>query len=131
MEEQNKTESFRFTYSAKEQKEIRQIREKYAPTPDQPDEEALLARLRALDRGVTRRGTVVSLTMGIVGTLLMGLGMSCCLVWMGSWFIPGVCIGVLGIASIALAYPVYARVTQKERERIAPEILRITDQLLL
>ncbi len=31
---------------------------------------------------------------------------------------------------IALAYPVYNRVLKKERARIAPEILRLTEELL-
>ena len=42
----------------------------------------------------------------------------------------GIIIGLGGIVFVALAYPVYTRTLKKERERIAPEILRMTDELL-
>jgi len=31
---------------------------------------------------------------------------------------------------LAVAYPLYNRTLKKERERIAPEILRLTDELM-
>ena len=42
----------------------------------------------------------------------------------------GILVGVAGMALVALAYPVYNRVLKKERQRIAPEILSLTDELL-
>ena len=42
----------------------------------------------------------------------------------------GVAIGLVGMIMVALAYPVYNRVLKKERERIAPQILRLTDELM-
>ncbi len=75
-------------------------------------------------------GTVGAMVMGVGMSLVMGLGMCCCLAWSGVWFIPGIIIGLIGIVGIALAYPAYTHITQKERERIAPEILRLTDELM-
>lgn len=118
-------EVFSFDYSAQQQEEIRRIREKYAPPAMDKME-----RLRELDRSVYRKGTVVSLIFGIIGTLIMGVGMTCTMVWQGVWFIPGIVLGLAGIVVLALAYPIYEKVTQKERERVAPEILRLTDELM-
>jgi uncharacterized membrane protein YadS len=42
----------------------------------------------------------------------------------------GVAVGIVGMILIALAYPVYNRILKKERQRIAPEILQLTDDLL-
>ena len=42
----------------------------------------------------------------------------------------GVPVGLTGLVLVALAYPVYNRVLKKERERIAPEILRLSEELL-
>jgi hypothetical protein len=42
----------------------------------------------------------------------------------------GVIIGVVGIVLVCVAYPLYNRVLKKEREKIAPEILRLTDELM-
>ena len=68
--------------------------------------------------------------MGVVGCLLLGVGMCCTMVWTGELFIPGIIIGLAGIALVAAAYPVYSRITRKEREKIAPEILKLTDELI-
>lgn len=117
-------DSFQYTYSAKQQQEIDSIRKKYLPP-----EEDKMERLRRLDRAAAKKGAVVSTVIGIIGCLMMGVGMCCSMVWMGSLFIPGIIIGLLGIALIAASYPVYSKITKKQREKIAPEILRLTDEL--
>ena len=42
----------------------------------------------------------------------------------------GILVGIAGMVMVALGYPVYNCVLKKERERIAPEILRLTEELL-
>ena len=42
----------------------------------------------------------------------------------------GILIGLVGMVLVAFAYPLYNRVLRKEREKIAPEILRLSDELL-
>ena len=116
---------FEYTYSAPEQEEIRKIREKYLPK-----EETTMDRLRRLDESVTKKGRVLSLTLGILSCQIFGAGMSCCMVWAGPWFVPGIGSGVIGLAGIAAAYPLYRQITAKERERITPEILRLTEELM-
>ncbi|MBP3705084.1 MAG: hypothetical protein J6I98_06080 [Clostridia bacterium] len=123
--ENKENETFTFTYSAKEQEEIKNIRKKYAAP-----EENKMELLRRLDAGVTKKGTTAALIVGVLGTLLLGIGMCCCMVWQGAWFLPGVIIGVIGIAVLSAAYPLYNHVTRKERKKIAPEILRLTDELM-
>ena len=118
-------ESFEFTYSAPEQEEIRRIREKYMPRQER---QSKLERLRELDEGVTRKGTVAALILGILGALILGLGMSLCMVW--ELFMPGIPVGVAGMAMAGVAYPVYTRVTEREKERVAPEILWLTEELM-
>lgn len=125
MEHDHNCEAFQYTYSAKEQEELKQIRSKYIPK-----EESKLEQLRRLDAGATKKGMVRALTVGILGTLILGVGMCCTMVWAEALFFPGILIGVVGIFLVSAAYPLYARTTKKEREKIAPEILRLTDELL-
>lgn len=118
------------TYSAGQQEEISQIRKKYIP--QKPDK---MEQLRALDAGVTRKATVVSMSIGIIGALIMGLGMSLVMTDLGSLFgaaafTAGIVTGVIGMILIACAYPLYNRTLKKEREKIAPEIIRLTDELM-
>lgn len=123
--EQKQTEGFQYSYSAKQQEEIKRIRSKYeAPQEDK------MAYLRRLDESAGKKGTILSIVLGVIGTLILGVGMCCVLVWQNTWFIPGIVIGIVGLAVLSLAYPVYLQVTKKEREKIAPEILRLTDELL-
>ncbi|MBQ4095804.1 MAG: hypothetical protein IJC65_05185 [Oscillospiraceae bacterium] len=121
----NNKDSFSYTYSAGEQEEIKRIREKYLPK-----EADRMQQIRDLDKSVTTKGTVLSLILGVLGTLVMGLGMSMCLVWGEKLFVMGVIIGVLGIAALSIAYPVYSYITKKEKERVAPLILSLTEELM-
>ena len=116
--------TFTYTYSAKQQEEVQRIRKKYLPP-----EEDKMEQLRRLDRSSTRKGTIVSIIVGAAGCLLLGGGMCCTMVWMESLFIPGVVIGVVGIAVVAAAYPLFNAITKKERERLAPQILKLTEEL--
>ncbi|MGN0633563.1 MAG: hypothetical protein ACI4JW_06795 [Oscillospiraceae bacterium] len=121
----DKKGTFSYTYSAKEQAEIQKIREKYVPK-----EEDKIEQLRRLDKSVTDKSTVVSLVVGIVGSLVLGFGMSCCMVWTDTLFVVGIIVGIIGIALVCAAYPIYNYVTKKEREKIAPEIIKLTDELI-
>lgn len=133
MENKNSDTSFKYTYSAKEQDEIRRIRQKY-----QQQEEDGISRLRELDAKVSKKATVISLVLGIAGALVMGGGMSLVMTDLGVVLgmqdivriILGIVAGLLGMVLVALAYPVYNKVLKKEREKAAPEILRLTEELM-
>jgi len=117
-------ESFEYTYSAAQQAEIERIKSKYVPK-----QESKLEQLRKLDASVTRPGMIVGLLLGIIGCLIFGGGMSCCLVWGEHLFVAGIVLGLLGMLLMILAYPIYARITAREKERIAPLILALTEEL--
>jgi uncharacterized membrane protein YeaQ/YmgE (transglycosylase-associated protein family) len=117
-------ETFSYTYSAREQEEIKKIREKYIPK-----ETDKMEQLRRLDESVTKKGTVISLVIGIIGALILGTGMSMCMVWT-ELFVLGIIVGIVGIVMVSAAYPLYSYVIKKEREKIAPEIIRLTDELM-
>lgn len=122
--------AFEYTYSAKQQQEVEEIRKTYLPK-----EEDKMEQLRKLHAMPTQKAQAVSLAIGIVGALILGTGMSLFMTDLGAALgrfamVIGVIIGLAGIILVALAYPAYNRVLKKERERIAPEILRLSDELL-
>lgn len=126
-------ETFRYTYSAREQEEIKAIRQKYAAKEETEDK---MTQLRRLDGAVTRKATTASLILGIIGALIMGSGMSLIMTDIGKALGTslalglGIGVGIFGIVLVSLAYPVYNRIVRKEREKIAPEIIRLTDELM-
>ena len=122
--------SFEYTYSPQRQQEVEEIRKAYLPK-----EEDKLSELRKLHAIPTRKAQTVSLTVGIIGALIMGTGMSLCMTDLGAVLgsyamIAGVLTGLTGMVMAAFAYPVYNNTLKKEREKIAPEILRLTDALM-
>ena len=123
-------QAFEYTYSAGQRQEIEAIRKKYLPK-----EEDKMEQLRRLHAIPTRKAQAASIVIGILGTLILGTGMSLCMSELGAVLghlamIVGILVGVLGLILVALAYPLYNFVLRGERRRIAPEILRLSEELL-
>lgn len=126
----NQDNSFSYSYSAAQQAEVKKIRSKYVEKP-----ESKLEQLRALDHSASKKALTWALVIGILGALIMGTGMSLVMTELGKLLgvyamVIGVAVGLFGMLLVLLAYPIYNRVLQKQRARIAPEILRLTDELL-
>ena len=117
--------TFNYTYSAKEQAELEKIRKKYMPI-----EQDKLSYIKNLDKSVGNKATMWSIVIGVIGALIMGTGMSICMVASKSFMVLGIVIGLIGMGIVAVAYPVYTRILKKEREKIAPEILRLTEEIM-
>ena len=127
---ENKEEAFSYTYSAAQQQEIESIRKKYLPK-----EEDKMEQLRRLHHSATQKAQACSIALGVIGALILGTGMSLCMTELsgflgGTAMFIGIPVGIVGMVLVALAYPVYNHVLKKERARIAPEILRLSDELL-
>ena len=131
-QEQN---GFIYTYSAKEQAELKRIRDKYTAPPEVEDK---MARLRRLDASVTNTAQAVALVFGVIGTLILGFGMSLCMTDLGEILgsyrdmamIIGIIVGVIGGILASLAYPIYNAIVKSKRKKLAPEIIRLTDELM-
>ena len=126
----NREDTFQYTYSAKEQAEVEKIRKKYLSP-----EENKMEQLRRLDNSATQKAQAWAIALGIIGALILGTGMSLFMTELGALLgdfamVIGIVVGVLGLVLVALAYPVYNRVLEKERQRIAPQILRLTEELM-
>ena len=89
-----------------------------------------MEQLRRLDRSAVRKGMILSLTAGIAGCLVFGTGMCCTLLWQGRFFLKGILIGICGISGIAGAWPLYFWITKKERKKLTPRILKLTEELM-
>ena len=121
--QENRT--FQYTYSAREQEELKRIRSKYVTK-----EENKMETLRRLDAQASQKATMYAIIVGVIGALILGFGMSCCMVWAEQFFALGIIVGIVGMVILGLAYPLFNRTLKKERDRIAPEILRLTEELM-
>lgn len=123
----NEKEEFVYTYSAQTNKEIEKIREKYLPK-----QESKLEMLIRLDKQTEKKGQAVSIALGVVGSFLLGIGMCCTMVWdIGIiMMIVGIIVGLFGIGIIGLAYPTYKKLTEKERAKVAEQMIALSNELL-
>ena len=126
MEEKN---VFEYNYSAKQQEEVDAIKRKYLPKEEKAKELGKLEELKKLDKKVEMTATLWSIVVGVIGTLIFGTGMSLIMAFETAMYVAGILSGILGIAGIALALPVYRQVLKKQREKAAPRILELTEEL--
>ena len=109
--------------------ENRAIRQKYLL------DESKMDKLRALDAQVTKKAAMVSIIVGVIGAMILGCGMNLIMsdfgAALGTAALPvGIALGIIGLIPVALAYPIYHRTLKKEREKIAPTILYLTNELM-
>ena len=118
------SENFNYSYSAERQAEVEAIRKKYLPKEEQEDK---MAELRKLDASVGTPGLIASLALGVVSALIFGVGMCCFLVW--NLWVLGAILCVVGVIGMLAAPWLYRKLVERQKERIAPEILRLTEEL--
>ncbi len=126
MERENK---FSYKYTApteEERKEIASIRKQYEAQAENGD--GKLERLRALHARVKNVANALSLSVGICGLLVFGLGMSMILEW--SLLFGGIAVGVVGGAAMGLALPLYRFALARNKRKYGEEILRLSKELL-
>ena len=116
--------SFHYTYSAPENQEVLNIRKKYLPR-----EETKMEELMRLDRMVQSSGMIESLSAGIGGVLVFGLGMCLSMKVIGNVMWLGVLLGLIGTAGMLIAYPVYRKIFEKTKNEHTPRILELTAEI--
>ena len=116
---------FTYNYSAVRNKEVENIRRKYLP-----EEENKLETLKRLDCKVQSAGMIESLCFGIIGALVFGVGMCFFLeVFAGATWIT-VLFMIIGTLLMIPAYPIYRRIAHRTKEKLTPEILRLSEEIM-
>lgn len=118
-------DTFEYTYSAERQREVEAIRRKYeVKTEDK------MEQLRKLDKDAEKPGTIAAIVVGVTGVVVFGAGLSLAMVWADTMLVLGSVVGFVGMVLIASGLPIYRIVTKKQREKIAPQILALSEELM-
>lgn len=112
-----------YTPDERDRKKAEQIRRQYITREANKAEQ-----LEKLDRKVKNPGRVAGTVIGIIGTLIMGAGMSMIMVW-GN-MVNGLILSIPGMIAALAAYPVYELITNSRKEKFADEIIRLSDELI-
>ena len=135
MDNNQEQNGFSYTYSAKEQEELKKIREKYTPPSVSEDK---MERLRRLDASVTKTAQLIAIIFGVLGMLVLGFGMSLIMTELADIMgirkelalVIGIIVGIFGGLIASLAYPLYNTIVKAKRKKLAPEIIRLADELM-
>lgn len=119
-----KNEAFKYEYSSEKAKEVDDIVNKYVAKEDDK-----LTQIKKLDEAVERRAAIKAVTIGVIGALIMGAGMSIIMKASASFFVTGIVVGLIGMAVMAAAFPIYKGILKKEREAAAPQILALSQDI--
>ncbi len=95
-----------------------------------------LDALRALDSKVKFPANMFAYIFGGISAMIMGGGMSLVMTDIGASvgiaepMLPGVIIGVLGLAMAVINYPLYKKVLEKRKKTYADKILALSEKIM-
>ncbi len=154
----NQDIGFSYNYSAKENREVQEIRKKYLLQEkkekyimNQKEKEFIVQKIRTqytekentqldalkeLDKKVKRPANVFAGVFGSVSAIIMGSGMSFVMTDIGSIIgitspmVPGIIIGILGLIMALLTYPLYKKILESRKKKYADEIIKLSDSIM-
>lgn len=102
-----------------------QLANEYAPK----DASKIIA-LKKLDRKAKLPATICAYSLGIIASLIAGLGMCLSMNVIGNGkFILGIVIGIIGFAGIAMNYPLYLKLLKINKQKYAFEIVELAKEI--
>ena len=99
-------------------------------------ESTALDALKALDAKVRRPANVFAYAFGSLSAIVMGAGMSLVMTDIGAAvgiaapMVPGIVLGVVGMALAILNYPIYKRILGARRKKYAGRIIALSDEIM-
>lgn len=89
-----------------------------------------VAKLKELDKKVTKGPKIFSYIYGSISTLILGIGMCLAMEVIGKIMALGICIGVVGIALMISTYFIYKKMVEKNKKKYGNEIIELSDKIL-
>ena len=127
----NQETTFTYTYSAKENQEVYNIRSKYLPV-----QESGVDTLKALDRKVKRPAHIFAYLFGSLSAIIMGSGMSLVMTDLAGTvgiqhpMYCGIAIGLVGMLMALVNYPMYKGILGARRRKYADKVIALSDAIM-
>lgn len=90
--------------------------------------------LKKLDKRVKEFPMVMTISIGVISTLILGTGMSLAMGAIGGAtdvsFVAGIILGIIGIIGMVINYPIYKRVLVKRKSQYAGDIIRLANEIV-
>ena len=120
---------FSYTYSSlsqSEKKQVENIKRQYGGFDNQKESD--LAELLKLDKKVKTIPKTIATIVGVVGTLVLGLGMSIVMVWEN--VVVGSIIGAVGVLACIVAPLLHKVIFSNLKNKYSSQIIKLSDRLL-
>ncbi len=110
---------------------VQKIRSQYTEK-----ESTQLEELKALDAKVKRPANVFAYVFGTFSAIVMGTGMSLVMTDIGAAvgianpMVPGIVIGVVGMAMAIANFPIYQKLLASRRKKYGAEVIALSDRLM-
>ena len=105
-----------------------QLANEYAPK----DTSKVIA-LKKLDAKVKLPANIFSISFGIIMSLIAGIGMCLSMDIIGdgtsTMLIAGIVIGLVGLVSMGINYPIYRKILEKSKQKYAFEIMELAKEI--
>lgn len=98
-------------------------------------ENTALDELKALDKKAKAPANAFGCIFGVAAAIIMGAGMSLVMTDIGqtvgiaSPMVPGIIIGVVGMAMAIVNWPIYKAILNGRRKKFAPQIIALSDKI--
>ncbi len=98
-----------------------------------PKDTSKVVALRKLDARAKLPATVFTYTLGVIASLILGVGMCLSMKVIGSgttaMFVLGIILGVIGIVGVSVNYPIYKKLLAKGKQKYAFEIMELAKEI--
>lgn len=98
-----------------------------------PKDTSKVVALRKLDARAKLPATIFTYSVGIVASLIVGVGMCLSMKVIGSgtaaMFVLGIIIGILGLFGMSVNYPLYKKLLAKGKQKYAFEIMQLAKEI--
>lgn len=109
------------------EKKIEKIRAQYTSNKN---EETKFDKLKELDKRVKRPVRIFSYTLGTIGALVLGTGMTMAMALIPGGMAAGIVIGCTGIVAAGTSYPLHNKLMNRRKEKYSKEIFELSDNIL-
>lgn len=106
---------------------VEKIKNKYSPKEKGASK---FDELKSLDNKVRMPALIFAYVFGVLGTLVLGLGMSFALGALGNSMIAGIIVGIVGILMVCINYPIFKTIITKRKSKYSELIIEKSNELL-
>lgn len=112
-------------YQDNDKQLVQQIRSQYEDKGT-----SKLEQLKKLDRKIKLPAEIVAYTIGIIGSLVLGIGLCLAMKVIGNIMPLGIVIGCVGIIMVSINYFIYKQIVSIRKRKYGNAVIELADEML-